>query len=310
MKLRKQIKQNARRALGGNWGKAICILLIGMSIFVIFSLLQGLTSLLLDIPDFHDTLKTPGFYFDDVVNVSLLSLLIASIFTVLSLIVNSPLTFGVKQWYYRLVGGESEDVVSIFSFFSFARLFFKAIWHDINLIVRRLLWAIPFAVVPGAIAGIAVLLLYNTQPSDLMHLGGIMLLMLGLLLAVIAQIFFFIFSNRYFLSSYLIVEDPEIGVRKAIKTSIRSMKGHKSEIFVLQLSFVPWGLLSLLVLPLLYVVPYYNSSSALYAKYLIEREKLHEPEDETVRFNANNNNTDEVDDIPPAQNTDYPNDQI
>ncbi|RPF48076.1 putative membrane protein [Hydrogenoanaerobacterium saccharovorans] len=294
MKLRTQIKQNARRALGGNWGKAICIFFVCLTIYVIFSLLQGLISLLLNIPDFQDVLKTPSFYFDDVVNLSQLSIIVAAIFTLLSLIVNSPLTFGVKQWYYHLVGGESDDVVSIFSFFSCCRLFFKVIWHDINLIIRRLLWAIPFSIIPGIITGTAVLMLYNTQPTDIMRLGGIMLFMLGLLLALIAQVFFVIFTNRYFLSAYLIAENPELTVKAAIKTSIRYTKHNKGNIFMLQLSFILWGILSLLVLPLLYVVPYYSAANALYAKYLIERGKLHEPEDETVRFDLHNNVTGEI----------------
>ncbi len=297
MKLRKQIKLNARRALGGSWGKAICLLLIIFSISLIFSLLQGLTSLLLGIPDFSDVLTTPQYYLDDVINLSIPSFLIAAAFTLFSLIVNSPLSFGIRLWYYRLAGGDSEEVAAVFSFFSGLRLFFKAIWHDISLSVRLLLWSIPFALLPGGIGTFALFLLYNAETARTVRLGGFLLLTLACVLSILAGLFFSIFSKRYLLAPYLIVDNPSISVRQAFRTSIRYTRGYKNELFLFDLSFLPWALLSVLLLPLLYVVPYYNASLALYAKYLVEKGKLNEPEDETLRFDPRDPVTGEIPEI-------------
>lgn len=287
--LRKQIKQNAHRALSGSWGKAICIFMVALAIFIIFSLLQGLTTLLLGVPDFQDVLQTPAIYLDDTMNLSYFSLMISAVYFLFSLLINSPLTFGKRQWYYRLAGGNSDEVVTVFSFFASIRLLGKSIWHDIMLLARLLLWSIPFGAVPGGVCFFARLLLNSADapPQSLTRLGGILLLLVGMLLGVLAFVFFLIVTNRYFLSAYLIVDRPEMSVREAFVTSVRYTKGCKTQIFMLMFSFLPWFLLSVLVLPLLYVVPYYNESLALYAKYLVERGKLHEPQEQTVQFHLN-----------------------
>lgn len=301
MNIRKQVKLNARRALSGNWGKAICIFMVALSIFIIFSILQGVTALLLDIPDFQDIMATPQFYPDDIINTAPLSLALAGFFMLFGMIVNSPLSFGTRSWYYRLAEGDSEDIGAVFSFFWPARLLFKTVWHDVNVTVRLALWSLLFAAAPAAICGTAILVLRNPSYIGMARLGGILLMIVGVLLAVIAQIFFLIFSNRYILSIYLLAENPEMSVRRAIQTSIRYMKGGKGAVFVFTLSFLPWALLCALVLPLLYVAPYYSASRAIYAKYLIERGKLSEPEDETLSFNLNHYITEEVPDLPPEE---------
>lgn len=301
MSLRKQIKQNARRALNGSWGKAICIFMVALAIFVVFSLLQGLTSLLLGVPDFQDLSATPELYLDDSLNISFISLLISTIYSGFALLIDSPLSFGQRQWYYKLAGGDSDEVVSVFSFFSSIKLLGKTIWHDVSLTVRLFLWSIPFSVVPGAICFCASLMLGTSGSSSesMMRLGGIMLMLFGMLLAVLALVFFLIFITRYYLSAYLIVDKPEISVREAFALSRRYTKGNRTDLFVLTLSFAPWFALSALVFPLLYVVPYYNGTRALYAKYLIERGRLHDPQEQTVQFHLN------AEDIaPPVQEQD------
>ena len=47
------------------------------------------------------------------------------------------------------------------------------------------------------------------------------------------------------------------------------MDGHKLEYFLLQLSFLPWMLLCVLIFPALYVVPYISATNAAYYDYLL-----------------------------------------
>lgn len=282
MNIRKQVKQNARRALSGNWGKVICIFLITAAIYIIFALMQGVLSLIFNIPDFNDIFSSYQ-YLNAPVIIPPITLIMAAVFAVFSLIVNSPLMFGIKGWYYRMISGECGEIGTVFAFFSNMRLLLKTIWHDIVIAIRTVLWSIVFAVIPGTICGFGALILNNPAYTDLYRLGGILLLILGGLLAVLSQIFIMIFTKRYFLSAYLIVEDNSISVHKAIKTSVRYTKGSRFEIFVFHLSFLPWMVLSIFLLPLLYVAPYYGSANALYAKYLIERGKLNENEQRAVK---------------------------
>lgn len=58
---------------------------------------------------------------------------------------------------------------------------------------------------------------------------------------------------------YMLAEDPNISGMEAIRRSWENMKGHKGELFVLQLSFIGWILLTILtfgVLGIFYTGPY------------------------------------------------------
>ena len=80
----------------------------------------------------------------------------------------------------------------------------------------------------------------------------------------------------YSMTQYILADCPEVRAKDALKLSMRMMNGHKWEFFVLLLSFIGWGLLTILtfgILEVFYVGPYRNSSFAVY--YLeIKREAL------------------------------------
>ena len=71
---------------------------------------------------------------------------------------------------------------------------------------------------------------------------------------------------------YIMSDHPEYTGREAIDASREMMRGHKGELFVLQLSFIGWFLLSALTFGLLmfYVMPYYQSTLTEYYRYLKE----------------------------------------
>jgi hypothetical protein len=69
---------------------------------------------------------------------------------------------------------------------------------------------------------------------------------------------------------FIMLDDPEISPADALKKSTALMRGHKGELFCLQLSFILWQILTLLTLGLasLYVDPYYNLTLAVYYRNL------------------------------------------
>lgn len=76
----------------------------------------------------------------------------------------------------------------------------------------------------------------------------------------------------YRMVPYILADDPTIGAMEAITLSREMMNGHKWKAFVLDLSFIGWGLLSMLTLGLLgvfYVNPYkYSTDAELYQALL------------------------------------------
>jgi len=72
----------------------------------------------------------------------------------------------------------------------------------------------------------------------------------------------------YAMVPFILADDAiELGEESSITVSRRMMHGHKGELFVLYLSFIGWMLLSMLtlgVLWLLYVGPYFEQTRAIF----------------------------------------------
>ena len=79
----------------------------------------------------------------------------------------------------------------------------------------------------------------------------------------------FIFVQRWSLAIYY--RTLGTGIHKSFSLSAKAAKGMHTTIISFKFSFIGWGILSLLVLPLIWTVPYYGISNAIFAKYLMER---------------------------------------
>jgi uncharacterized membrane protein len=71
---------------------------------------------------------------------------------------------------------------------------------------------------------------------------------------------------------YILADNPNIGVKKAIALSNEMTMGHKYDIFVLDLSFIGWYLLGAIAfgIGIIFVFPYENATKA--ELYLVLRE--------------------------------------
>lgn len=75
-----------------------------------------------------------------------------------------------------------------------------------------------------------------------------------------------VLSYAYGMVPYLLRDYPELGVREALRTSKEMMKGHKWDLFVLDLSFIGWLLLGIMTagIGLLWVAPYMDTTHAAF----------------------------------------------
>ena len=62
----------------------------------------------------------------------------------------------------------------------------------------------------------------------------------------------------YTLTSFILVDNPDMKAIDIIKKSKEMMRGHKMDFFILQLSFIGWGILGVFTLGILYfwLIPY------------------------------------------------------
>ncbi len=100
----------------------------------------------------------------------------------------------------------------------------------------------------------------------LRNLGGILWLNLFVFLwSLLFLIPGIIKSFAYFATPYLLAEYPNLGAREALKVSMRMTDGHKTDIFVMYLSFIGWFLLSSIsmgIVGIFYGQPYFSLSLA------------------------------------------------
>ncbi len=86
---------------------------------------------------------------------------------------------------------------------------------------------------------------------------------IGFMLFIVPGI---IMCYSYRLVPYIVADDPEVSIGDALKRSRMMMKGQKWKCFVFDLSFIGWGILSLITFGLVgifYANPYYHNADAV-----------------------------------------------
>lgn len=94
--------------------------------------------------------------------------------------------------------------------------------------------------------------------------AGVLLLMFGLLTLFPALVPALVKGYEYAMIPYLLAEFPEMELQEAFAATKQLTKGHKWDLFVLELSFIGWFILGAMCLGIgtWFVLPYYNAAMA------------------------------------------------
>ena len=78
-------------------------------------------------------------------------------------------------------------------------------------------------------------------------------------------------SYSYAMAGFILAENPGLTAREALRDSKELMRGHKFDLFCLNLSFIGWALLSVLTLGIgtLWLNPYRNAAQAAFYRSLV-----------------------------------------
>lgn len=272
--MRYKIKKNAKAVLEKNWLKAIVIILIIFFLSVAISSLETAYRKALNFPEFTTSFDSMSAMQSFLSRFAGTTLLLSAVFAVFSFIMTTPLKLGQTEWYWRLTDKKPQGVEGVFAWFGSLRLFAKSLWLRINIYLRMLPWFLLIIAVPYAALFISGILL-SSKVQIVLTFALILMVVSELMLAGGLFLFLYI-ASRYFLASYLLVEDNTRKVTSCVRDSIRYTRGQRGEIFTFWLSFAGWFMLCALALPALYVVPYFNASSVIYAKFIIYSERMKE----------------------------------
>ena len=204
-------KAMARAALKGKWQKTAWIIFVGTLISGGIQLDAGeiKPTFQLNLSELNISRETLGLLLIGVCVCLLLALLIGAVVNV-----------GMYNLGSRLLNGEEPRMKMLFPR--------KVLWRAVfmNLIRALLVFG------PMIIVAVAAGLTMNLE-----------ILTYGLLIAYVPAFFL---SYCYDMADYLLLEEPRLGPVRALRESRRRMKGFKSHLFWLELSFIGWSMLSML----------------------------------------------------------------
>lgn len=272
MKLRRLIKQNARRALQRHWSRAAAITLVALIFCFLFVALEMLLSAVFGLPAYVDPFATPELYIDDLPNVSPVAMVVTLTVAALYFLVLAPLSLGLMRWFFLLGDGRVEPTVAIFEYFLSSTMFWRVLWLQVCLFFKRLMWSITFLAGPVTLIYFADIWRQKGD-TDLESVLSLGLMLSGILLLVLLGAFLLIWLMRYNLAEYALINSSELTAKESIHRSVQLSRGRLTELLVFELSLLGWRILEFLILPRLFTLPYRYTVKGLYAHYLFEMAK-------------------------------------
>lgn len=271
-RLRFQAKANGLMIMKGKWLRAIVILLLIILLISGFLALESAYRSACGVP----LENSNGSY-----NISSMSLIIETVFALLVLLFVPPIIMGQAEWYWSLTDLNAKGIGEVFGWFGSLRLYFKSVALALLIFVRFLFWAILTCVLPAAMIAAGYYYFYpeNIKVITLNTFYFVMLVIFGSVLLLSGILLLCFIMMRYFLCVFLLVEDNKRNLREVIKTSLRYTKKFRWEIYKFFLSFIFWFISCYFILPMFFVIPYFNASSSVLAKHIIYTRRAIEKED-------------------------------
>lgn len=234
-----RIKLSARAAINGSYLKVVPEIAAVMLLFFTFSLLNAAINYL-----FGNAEK------------SVLSA--AAAFTLpLSVAFIAPLRLHLQIKFLVLASGKNKFIKPEMS----GSDALKACELSVRLFFIRLFWLSVFEILPMT-AGVAFV--YHNYYNAVSLRAAYAVLAGILLLAAFGLFFYFLFTQRYSKAWFYLASYRDFTAEDAIKESIRKTQNRLGEILIFKISFAPWFLLCVGILPAFYVIPYYEQSVTCY----------------------------------------------
>lgn len=173
---------------------------------------------------------------------------------VIALLLSAPLQCGVLGQYRSVLEGRPRPLRSLLRWYTDLRLAAKALAVEAALTAWRFL-----TIVLCTLPGLACVVAGNEMGNLLLVLLSVPLTLSGLLLGY--YLYLILVPGLYVLAG-----TPELSVAQAFSKGMGLLAGRQTEFLLLNLSFLPWRLVSLFFrgIPDLFVIPYAAMSSFLF----------------------------------------------
>ncbi len=231
-----RIKLSARLALSGAYLKTLPLLtLIIFSVFI-FALCNPLVNFYVDTKYFSVS------------------------FTVISLVafilISSPARLRLETNYFMFARGmKNISVKTGFSGFKKSLMFYTAVF------CLKSFWFAVFEAIPVSAATMFYFYLNN---NSLSLKATIVFCVCIAILALVGIGFYLLFIQRYSKAAFYLACYEDFSAFDAIGESVRKTKDTLADILFFKLGFLPWFMLCIGIVPMLFVIPYYKQSLTIY----------------------------------------------
>ncbi len=175
-----------------------------------------------------------------------------------------PFRYGSDVWFYENAKKTRLPIRQLFNFYGIKKSS-SALKLIILVELKKLICTLVFLMPSLVITGYIFYALWTGVGTRML-----MSLIAGDFLLFVSGVFFaFVFSQRYFLATYVMYENENCRARDAVALSTQIMENKCFETAFFKLSFCGWFLLCLFIFPTFYVYPFYKMSNSLKAVSLL-----------------------------------------
>jgi hypothetical protein len=259
MNIEKTIRKQSRDALKKNWIGAVSAFFI-LAGFALFAYLIFVSLLyIFDVFNANGEIRQRCVF--TVMGIVTATIVIAFLLT--------PSINGFFKYFYEISRNNENDLRNTFYFFFGIKRYFKTLLFNfyilVSLIPNFIVGLLPYYILQGVDMFIDV---FPTVGAE--QIGEVIyssLFVLGITIGIML-------SLRMIFIEFLYIDDDSKNIGYFFSKSVERLAfKHLKDYIILVFSFIPWFALSLLVLPVLYTIPYFTQSLATSSKWLIKLNK-------------------------------------
>ncbi len=248
----KVVKTTAKTALTGRKTEAAIVSLFGVFSFLIMSLLTSVIS------------ANEGKLFE------IFSYVVSVLFSVF---VIAPLMLGIIRFFWRMTDGVNDNISSVFYYFGSQKQYLRAFKLTLVMFFRVVtvlfVCLLPFAIV-SLISGTQ---LYGLLGFEI-PLWAPNLILIRSFLYILGVWAAILIVSRYYLVPVLVVMDEELLLLEAVHISSMVSKKSLSSFISLLVSLIVWIVLSVLLIPAIYTLPFVFVCYVVHCRFAITNYNL------------------------------------
>ena len=229
MKTASELRAEARASLSPKWGEAIVLSLIFIGVTIALNVINNLISFIAAFIPFIGTIFTFA---------------LGIVFALISVILSYGFTFS----FIKLKRNDNFSYGDFFtlSYQNFSKILsvlgntILKLWLPLVLFVASFVFIILGAIFMAVSANTST----SSDSSNLIMIMSILVLIVGYVFMIASSVFLVVRSYYYALTPYLLYDNPNMTAKEIVELSESLMKGQRASLFLLQLSFIGWIILS------------------------------------------------------------------